>query len=93
MNTSNFDFDLPKKFIAQEPVVPRDSSKLLVFDTESGRIFHKRFYEITDFLSKDDLLVFNRSKVIPARINFIVNDGIKEIFVLKILKLVFIHLQ
>ncbi|MEK7085626.1 MAG: tRNA preQ1(34) S-adenosylmethionine ribosyltransferase-isomerase QueA [Patescibacteria group bacterium] len=83
MRTSDFDYHLPKSFIAQNPVSPRDSSKLLVYDSSSDRIYHRKFSDIGEFLKAGDVLVLNRSKVIPARIIFEINGFNKEIFLLK----------
>ncbi len=83
LKTTDFDYNLPKKFIAQNPVIPRDNSKLLVFDTAKNKIYHKRFFEIGEFLRKGDTLVVNASKVIPARILFNENTSSREIFLLK----------
>ena len=68
MKTSDFYYDLPKELIAQTPVEPRDSSRLLVLDRETGEISHEHFYNIIDHLSEGDLLVANDSRVLPARI-------------------------
>jgi len=68
MKTSDFDYDLPPEFIAQTPVEPRDSSRLLVLNRTDGAIVHRKFYEITDFLKSGDVLVMNNSRVIPARL-------------------------
>lgn len=68
MLTSDFDYDLPKEFIAQRPVDPRDSSRLLVYHHESERIEHRIFHEIIDYLSPEDVLVINETRVIPARL-------------------------
>lgn len=68
MNTSDFFYDLPKELIAQTPVEPRDSSRLLVLGRNSGEIEHKHFYDIIDYLEEGDCLVANDSRVIPARI-------------------------
>ena len=68
MNTSDFYYDLPKELIAQTPVEPRDSSRLLVLGRNSGNIEHKHFYDIIDYLDKGDCLIANDSRVIPARI-------------------------
>lgn len=69
LNQKNqFKYDLPEKLIAQRPIEPRDSSKLMVINKESGEISHKIFYEITDFLNPGDCLILNDSKVIPARL-------------------------
>ncbi|MCH5297115.1 MAG: tRNA preQ1(34) S-adenosylmethionine ribosyltransferase-isomerase QueA [Ruminococcus sp.] len=73
MKTSDFYYDLPKELIAQTPVEPRDSSRLLVLGRENGEIDHKHFYDIVDYLNEGDLLVVNDSRVLPARI-----FGIKE---------------
>ncbi len=73
MKTSDFYYDLPKELIAQTPAEPRDSSRLLVLDRQSGETEHKHFYDIIDYLDEGDLLVCNDSRVLPARIY-----GIKE---------------
>ncbi|MBM3925427.1 MAG: tRNA preQ1(34) S-adenosylmethionine ribosyltransferase-isomerase QueA [SAR202 cluster bacterium] len=68
MKTSDFDYHLPPDLIAQHPVEPRDSSRLLVLHRETGDIEHARFHEIGRWLRVGDLLVLNDSRVIPARI-------------------------
>jgi len=68
MKTSDFDYDLPPAFIAQTPVEPRDSSRLLVLKRDTGILEHRLFLEIGQFLRPYDLLVINRTRVIPARI-------------------------
>jgi S-adenosylmethionine:tRNA ribosyltransferase-isomerase len=68
MKTSDFDYELPESFIAQRPVEPRDSSRLLVLDRATGRIDLKVFQQIGEYLKKGDLLVLNETRVIPARI-------------------------
>ncbi len=68
MKTSDFDYYLPEELIAQTPAEPRDSSRLLVFDRETGDVTHSRFSNIEDFLLPGDLLVLNETKVIPARL-------------------------
>ncbi len=68
MDISLFDYHLPKKFIAQEPIEPRDHSRLLILDRKTRKIEHKRFYEILNYLSDNDVLIFNNSKVVPARL-------------------------
>ncbi len=73
MKTSDFYYDLPKELIAQTPAEPRDSSRLLVLDRQSGETVHKHFFDIIDYLDEGDLLVCNDSRVLPARIY-----GIKE---------------
>jgi S-adenosylmethionine:tRNA ribosyltransferase-isomerase len=68
MRTSDFDYTLPPEYIAQAPVEPRDSSRLLVLKRETGAMEHHIFHEIGQFLRPDDLLVINRTRVIPARL-------------------------
>ncbi len=83
MKLSDFDYDLPKSFIAQDPVTPRDSSKMMVFDTATGRVEHKLFRDVSDYIGSNDVLVVNRSRVIKARITFSNNGKDFEIFLLK----------
>ncbi|MDV2989407.1 MAG: tRNA preQ1(34) S-adenosylmethionine ribosyltransferase-isomerase QueA [Dehalogenimonas sp.] len=68
MKTSDFDYHLPENLIAQTPIEPRDSSRLLVLDRNTGGIEHQRFTDIMDYLEPGDALVFNDSRVIPARL-------------------------
>lgn len=68
MLKSDFYYDLPEELIAQTPVEPRDSSRLLVYDREADRITHTVFNRIGDFLKEGDLLVINNTRVIPARL-------------------------
>lgn len=68
MKVTDFDYELPQKLIAQHPVEPRDHSRLLVVDKKSGALKHKHFYDLPEFLRPDDLLVFNDTRVIPARL-------------------------
>ena len=68
MKTSDFDYELPPELIAQTPVEPRDSSRLLVLNRFKGTIEHRNFKEIADFLKSGDVLVMNNSRVIPARL-------------------------
>jgi len=68
MNTSDFDYYLPSEFIAQIPVEPRDSSRLLVMQRNTGVLEHSIFREIGKYLKPGDLLVINRTRVIPARL-------------------------
>jgi S-adenosylmethionine:tRNA ribosyltransferase-isomerase len=67
MKLSDFDYDLPEALIAQEPVSPRDASRLLVVPP-AGSLDHRRFTELDALLAPGDLLVFNDTKVIPARL-------------------------
>jgi len=68
MKTSDFDYLLPQELIAQKPVEPRDHSRLMLLDRKTGQIAHETFYELPDTLMKGDLLVFNDSRVFPARL-------------------------
>lgn len=68
MLKSDFYYDLPEELIAQTPLEPRDSSRLMKINRESGEIEHNHFYNISDYLRSGDLLVMNDSKVFPARI-------------------------
>lgn len=68
MNTSDFHYDLPKELIAQEPIYPRDMSKLLVLNRNSGEIKHTIFKNIIEFVKPGDCLVLNNTRVIPARL-------------------------
>ena len=84
MNISDFDFELPEELIAQHAVEPRDHSKLLVLNKDKKTLEHKKFYNIIDYLKKDDILVINRTKVIPARLFGHKENGvILECFLLK----------
>ncbi|MDP9860610.1 S-adenosylmethionine:tRNA ribosyltransferase-isomerase [Olsenella profusa DSM 13989] len=68
MRTDDFDYPLPDELIAQEPVEPRDSCRLLVLDRKDGSIKHGRFRDVIDYLDPGDLLVANRTRVLPARL-------------------------
>ena len=68
LKTSDFYYDLPEELIAQTPSEERDGCRLMVLGKESGRLEHKHFYDIIDYLRPDDMLVVNSSKVIPARL-------------------------
>ena len=84
MNISDFDFELPEELIAQHAVEPRDHSKLLVLNKDKKTLEHKKFYNIIDYLKKDDILVINRTKVIPARLFGHKENGVVlECFLLK----------
>jgi len=68
MKTSDFDYHLPAELIAQIPTEPRDQSRLMVLRRGDGSIEHRRFQEIIDYFESGDTIVFNNSRVIPARI-------------------------
>ena len=74
MNTSDFDYDLPQELIAQTPIEPRDGSRLLVLDRASGLLEHQEFTNLPNYIKSGDVLVFNQSKVIPARLHGIRQD-------------------
>lgn len=71
MNVADFDYELPDHFIAQTPVEPRDSSRLLMMDRQTGALEHHIFREIVDELHAGDVLVLNTTRVIPARLHAI----------------------
>lgn len=84
MRTDDFDYFLPEELIAQTPVYPRDSSKMLVYDRETKQILHKHFYDLVDFLQEGDLLVRNNTRVLPARLFAKTEHGGKvEVLLLK----------
>ena len=69
MKTSDFDYSLPPELIAQNPVEPRDQARLMVLKQADGLLEHRRFFEVVDYLRGGDVLVFNDSRVIPARLS------------------------
>ena len=68
MKTSDFNYHLPPEYIAQTPIEPRDASRLLVLKRDTGKLEHAIFHDIGKYLHPGDLLVINRTRVIPARI-------------------------
>lgn len=68
MKVTDFNYELPQSYIAQHPMEPRDHSRLLVVDKKTGETEHKHFYDLTDYLKPGDLLVFNDTRVLPARL-------------------------
>ncbi|HOQ24201.1 MAG TPA: tRNA preQ1(34) S-adenosylmethionine ribosyltransferase-isomerase QueA [Bacillota bacterium] len=68
MRVADFDYELPEELIAQHPLKQRDASRLLVLDKKTGAVTHRVFAEIVDCLTPQDFLVFNDTRVIPARI-------------------------
>ncbi|HEY3282642.1 MAG TPA: tRNA preQ1(34) S-adenosylmethionine ribosyltransferase-isomerase QueA [Armatimonadota bacterium] len=68
MQLSDYQYELPKELIAQDPVEPRDSSRLLVLHASSGEMEHRRFTDLPEYLNPGDILVGNDSRVVPARI-------------------------
>ncbi len=84
MRIEDFDYHLPKSAIAQSPVTPRDHAKLMVIHRDTKKIEHKIFYNITEYLNPNDLLVVNETKVIRARLIGHKTTGAKiEVFLLK----------
>jgi len=83
MNLSDFDYHLPKELIAQKPIEPRDHSKLMVLNRESGSWEHHKFFELPELLDPNSVVVFNESKVIPARLRFPLGNGMGEILLIK----------
>ena len=68
LKTSDFYFDLPEELIAQDPLLDRSSSRLLMLDKTNGETKHETFKNIIDYLNPGDCLVLNNTKVIPARL-------------------------
>ena len=84
MRTADFDYELPEELIAQTPMEPRDSSRLLVYDGANDKIYHERFYDIKKYLKKGDVLVRNNTRVLPARLfAHTENGGRVEVLLLK----------
>jgi S-adenosylmethionine:tRNA ribosyltransferase-isomerase len=75
LTLSQFDYQLPESAIAHSPAEPRDSSKLLVLNRESGEIVHSHYYDLWKFLKAGDVLVRNNSKVINARLKGVKKTG------------------
>ena len=73
MKKEDFYYDLPKEYIAQTPIEPRDHSRMLVVHRSENRIEHRHFYDILDYLTDKDCLILNDTRVLPARLY-----GIKE---------------
>ncbi len=83
MEVTDFDYELPQELIAQTPVEPRDSSRLLVMDKHTGELEHRHFYNLPEYLKPGDLLVFNDTRVIPARLHGVKSTGAHvEVFLL-----------
>lgn len=83
MLVTDFDYDLPQELIAQHPMEPRDHSRLMVVDKKTGEIEHKHFYDLVNYLKPGDVLVFNDTRVIPARLHGTKDTGAHvEVFLL-----------
>ena len=84
MKLALFDYKLPKNLIAQKQIKPRDASRLMVINKKTKKINHDFFYNLDKYLTDNDVLVFNNSKVIPARIHLCKETGGKvEILLLR----------
>ncbi len=85
MNVKDFSYDLPEELIAQDPLLNRSESRLMVLDKATGEVTHKHFYDIIEYLNPGDCLVINNTKVIPARLygHKIGTDALIEILLLK----------
>lgn len=85
MKTDDFDYELPEHLIAQTPLEKRDSSKMMSLNKNTGEIEHKSFNDICDYLTSNDVLVLNDTKVIPARLTGIkqTTGAVIEILILK----------
>jgi len=84
MNLSEFDYELPENLIAQMPADKRENSRMLILDRKKQTLEHKHFYDITDFLDENCILVLNNTKVFPARLYGTKDTGAKvEVFLLE----------
>jgi len=83
MKTSDFDYQLPPELIAQTPVEPRDKSRLMVLHRNTGSIEHRSFLDILEYLERGDTLVFNDSRVIPARLSGRKGESAVEVLLLR----------
>lgn len=84
MLLSEYDYNLPEELIAQMPADKRENSKMMVLNRKDRTISHKHFYDITDLLDENTLLVMNNTKVLPARLIGYKDTGAKiEVFLLK----------
>jgi len=83
MNLTDFDYHLPKEFIAQKPLEKRDQSKLIVLDRKTGSWTHHQFLDLPEILDPNSVLVLNESRVIPARLKFKLGNGQAEILLIK----------
>lgn len=83
-NINTYDYNLPENLIAQTPIEPRDSARLMVYDKKTNSVTHTHFYSIIDYLNEGDVLVINNTRVIPARLYGFKSTGAKiEVLLLK----------
>jgi S-adenosylmethionine:tRNA ribosyltransferase-isomerase len=88
LQTSDFDIQVPREQVAQTPVEPRDSSKLLAIDRSTGVLRHLKFWQLPNLLRWGDCLVFNNSRVIPARLRGTIHEEpMREVVVVLLRKL------
>ena len=81
---SEFDYELPESLIAQTPIEPRNASRLMILNPSTKEILHERFYDLKNFLTAGDTLIFNDTRVIPARLIGHKETGARvEIFLLR----------
>lgn len=84
MQLNDFDYQLPEELIAQKPIEPRNSSRLMVLNPRTKSIEHRKFFELENFLRSGDTLIFNDTRVIPARLIGRKSTGARvEIFLLR----------
>lgn len=87
LKTSDFNYDLPPELIAQTPIEPRDHSRLLIVDRQGGSLTHRRFFDLPEYLKAGDVLIFNNSRVIRARLFATRSDNAKRIEILLLRRL------
>ena len=68
MKLTDFYYDLPQELIAQDPLLKRSESRLMVLDRKDNTIEHKHFYDVIDYLNPGDCLIINDTRVLPARL-------------------------
>ena len=88
MNLDIYDYFLPKKNLALEPAVPRDSSKLFIYETAVDKITFDSFYNLDKYLTKNSFMVLNNTKVLPARVTMKKESGGKVIVLLLVNEIV-----
>ncbi len=79
MQLKDFDYNLPEKLIAQKAIYPRDNSRLLIVNKKDSSLEEKKFFEISDMLWENDVLVLNKTKVINARLKWFIENSIKQV--------------
>ena len=90
MLTNDFDYHLPEELIAQIPLIDRSASRLLIVNRTSNSLVHETFNNITEYLREGDVMVFNQSKVIPARFYGVRDDTNGKVEILLLLSLIHI---